>query len=169
MFQSKPSFKGIKIKFQDIADSLKVDIPDIDTTRPQQIVSTGLFTLPINIKSLDILKNIKPDFEKISILCKKFNIGSFHLFSFETIDEDSIYHARNFAPLYGVKEDPVTGTANGAISSYLIKNKIIEKTKFVCEQGDFIGRPGRVFIDIQGSIIKVGGQAIIVKEKNIEV
>lgn len=66
-----------------------------------------------------------------------------------------MYHARNFAPVYGVNEDPVTGTANGAVSSYLVKHKIIGKNNFICEQGDIIGRPGRVFVEIRNDEIKL--------------
>jgi len=61
-----------------------------------------------------------------------------NVFTFDTIDEDSAYHARVFAPLYGVNEDPVTGTANGAVSSYLVKNGIIKKNKFVWNKETFL-------------------------------
>jgi len=96
-------------------------------------------------------------------------LGSFHVFTFETIEKTSVYHARNFAPCYGINEDPVTGTANGAVSSYLVKNGIIKEKKLVCEQGDIIGRPGRVFVEIESDVVRVGGKAKLVEEKEIEV
>ena len=99
----------------------------------------------------------------------RFKIGSFHLFTFDTVESDSVYHARNFAPVYGVNEDPVTGTANGAVCSYLIKNKIIKNRNLICEQGDIIGRPGRVFVEIDREGVKVGGKARVVEEKEISV
>ena len=79
-----------------------------------------------------------------------------------------MYHARNFAPIYGVNEDPVTGTANGAVCGYLLKNRIIQENNLLCEQGDIMGRPGRVFVEINKNVVKVGGRAKIVEEKEIK-
>jgi len=168
MHQGKPVLKDVDFDFSEIADSLNISVNKIDTSLPKQIVSTGLFTLPVCVKSYDILKNIKPDFDKVEQICKKIDSGSFFVFTFETLESKSAYHARCFCPLYGVKEDPVTGTANGAVSFYLFKNKIINDSSLVCEQGDIIGRPGRVFVEIKDDVVKVGGKALIVEERQIE-
>ncbi|MDH7506706.1 MAG: PhzF family phenazine biosynthesis protein [Candidatus Thermoplasmatota archaeon] len=168
MTQSKPILKDIYLDILSISDTLRISKENIDDSLPKQIVSTGLFTLPICIKSLDILKKIKPDFEKIKKICNELGVGSFHLFTFETIENTSVYHARNFAPIYGVNEDPVTGTANGAVCFYLLKNRIIQENNLLCEQGDIIGRPGRVFVEINKNIVKVGGKAKVVEEKEIK-
>jgi len=169
MTQDKIKLKDIQLDISEIAESLNIDISEIDRSLPNQIVSTGLYTLPVCIKSYDILKGIRPNFEKVKQLCKKLGTGSFHLFCFDTVDSDSVYHSRNFAPLYGVNEDPVTGTANGAVCGYLLKNKFLKENKLVCEQGDIIGRPGRVHVEIFNDIVKVGGIAKIVEEKQIDI
>ena len=169
MTQATPRYKDICLDISILADSLNISVDEIDNSLPKQIVSTGLFTLPLCVKSFDILKAINPDFEKIKKLCIRFGVGSFHLFTFDTIESDSIYHARNFAPVYGVNEDPVTGTANGAVCSYLIKNKIVKDRNLICEQGDIMGRPGRVFVEIEREGVKVGGRAKIVEEIEISV
>lgn len=168
MTQRKPIYKDIYFDISKVADSLNISVEDIDDSLPKQIVSTGLFTLPLCIKSFDVLKTIKPNFEKIKDICKRLGVGSFHLFTFDTVEPGSTYHARNFCPLYGINEDPVTGTANGAVSSYLIKNGIINDRKLICEQGDVMGRPGRVFVEVDVDVVKVGGRAIIVEEREIE-
>ncbi len=167
MTQKKPILKDIYLDIYEIADSLKISIDKIDESLPKQSASTGLFTLPICVESFKTLKSIKPDFEKIKKICNKLNVGSFHLFTFQTLEPRSVYHARNFAPFYGINEDPVTGTANGAVCSYLLMNKIIHKSNLICEQGDIIGRPGRVFVEINKNAINVGGKARIVQEKEI--
>lgn len=169
MSQQKPILKGIHLDYKKIANALNIDVSQIDNSFPEQIVSTGLFTLPVCIKSFEVLKSMKPDFSKILMICKQLNVGSFHVFTFDTLDKESTYHARNFAPLYGINEDPVTGTANGAVSSYLVKNKIVDSKKLICEQGDIIGRAGRVFVEIDNNIIKVGGKAKIVGEFEVNV
>jgi len=168
MTQAKPILKDIHLDILKIAESLKTAKENINDSLPKQIVSTGLFTLPICIKSFDILKKIKPDFQKIKKICNDLGIGSFHLFTFETLEHASVYHARNFAPIYGVNEDPVTGTANGAVCGYLLKNRIIQENNLLCEQGDIMGRPGRVFVEINKNVVKVGGRAKIVEEKEIK-
>jgi len=169
MTQTTPRYKDIFLDISILADSLNISVDEIDDSLPKQIVSTGLFTLPLCVKSFDILKAITPDFEKIKKLCNRFGVGSFHLFTFDTIEPNSTYHARNFAPVYGVNEDPVTGTANGAVCSYLIKNKIVKDRNLICEQGDTMGRPGRVFVEIDRDGVKVGGKARVVEEREISV
>jgi PhzF family phenazine biosynthesis protein len=167
MYQEKAILKDIYLDISEIASSLKIPIDFLDNSLPKQSVSTGLFTLPICVKSFKIMKSIKPHFEKIIKICEKINVGSFHIFTFQTLESRSVYHARNFAPFYGINEDPVTGTANGAVCSYLFYNRIIQENSLVCEQGDIIGRPGRVFVELNKNTIKVGGRARIVKNKEI--
>ena len=46
----------------------------------------------------------------------------------------------------------------------MLKNKIIREKEFICEQGDIIGRQGRVFIDVGEDYVYVGGRAKFVSE-----
>jgi PhzF family phenazine biosynthesis protein len=169
MTQREPIYKNIHIDISYIADALRLEQTDIDKSLPPQIVSTGLFTMPVCVKSFDVLQNIRPDFLQVKKICNQIGVGSFHVFSFETIEPDSVYHARNFAPVYGINEDPVTGTANGAVCSYLKKHKRVTNNQMICEQGDFIGRPGRVFVEIHKEAVIVGGKAKITQESEIQV
>ncbi|RLF32420.1 MAG: PhzF family phenazine biosynthesis protein [Thermoplasmata archaeon] len=169
MTQGKPTLKDIYLDISEIAASLNIKTDEIDSSLPLQVVSTGLFTLPVCVKSFSVLKFMKPDFEKVKNICNKIGVGSFHVFTFDTLEPDSLYHARNFAPFYGVNEDPVTGTANGAVCNYLLENNIIKDKKMICEQGDVIGRPGRVFVEIVDDMVRVGGRARIVQNIEIKV
>ena len=165
MIQKKPVLRNINLDYSEIADSLNISKISINEKLPKQIVTTGLYTLPICIDSFNIMKKIRPNFKKIKDICNNYNVGSIHIFTFDTIESDSIYHARNFAPLYGVNEDPVTGTANGAVCSYLLLNKIISKKELICEQGDIIKRSGRVYVNLKNNKVRVGGKAKFVEEK----
>ena len=169
MIQKKPVLRNINLDYSEIADSLNISKISINEKLPKQIVTTGLYTLPICIDSFNIMKKIRPNFKKIKDICNKYNVGSIHIFTFDTIESDSIYHARNFAPLYGVNEDPVTGTANGAVCSYLLLNKIISKKELICEQGDIIKRSGRVYVNLKNNKVRVGGKAKFVEERNFYV
>ncbi len=164
MEQSNLVLKDVDYDISKISEALNIDADEIDTYLPLQKVSTGLFTLPICISNFDTLKDMKPDFDKVKKVCSKIDVGSFHVFTFDTIENDSLYHARCFAPVYGINEDPVTGTANGAVCSYLVKNNIVEGNKFICEQGDTIGRRGRLNVNIEEGKTLVGGEAKIVEE-----
>jgi PhzF family phenazine biosynthesis protein len=95
---------------------------------------------------------MNPNFTKVEEICKKLGVGSVFPFTFETIDPKCVVHARCFAPLYGVNEDPVTGTVSGALGTYLVKHeeiKVFPITSFILEQEYEIDRPGKVFIQIK--------------------
>ena len=167
MIQKTPILKDIRYKIDDVAMILGIPVEAIDASLPQQKVSTGLFTLPICLHSRHTLDRLSPDFNQIRMFCEKHSIGSWHVFTFKAKEKTSIYHARNFAPLYGINEDPVTGTANGAVTYFLYHHKLISTKTHICEQGDIIHRPGRVQVDLTDNQVKVGGTAYLVEEVTI--
>jgi PhzF family phenazine biosynthesis protein len=174
MNQCNPEFYE-KLDKKEIAETLNINIDDIMDDLPIQIVSTGLKDILIPIKSLETLYKIKPNFDKISRVSKKYNVTGYHLFTLETKFE-SIAHCRNFAPLYGIPEEAATGTSNGALSCYLYNYKIIlEKNikNLVFEQGYSMKKPSNILIDLitcDNKIIevKVGGAALNIEKKKIK-
>jgi len=164
MTQGKPVLKNVNLDLPLLADALKISIHDINTSLPSQIVSTGLFTLPLCVNSFEVLRTMTPDFKKIKDLCLRYKVGSIHVFTFHPLEKTSVYHARNFAPPYGINEDPVTGTANGAVCWYLHTQNLLKTNSVICEQGDIIGRPGRVVVEITSDTVKVGGRATLYKK-----
>jgi len=160
MEQAKPVFRDVNIDKSRIADALGIKVGEIGDL-PIEAVSTGLFSLNVPIEHIETMEKIKPDFEKVKELCKSSGVGSIFAFTFETLNEDSFVHARCFAPLYGINEDPVTGTANGALGAYLKKHGLLKSMIYKSEQGYEIGRDGTVFVDVSGDKVKVGGKAYI--------
>ncbi len=170
MTQAKPKLKDNTISINEVAKALRIDEKEIlDTKLPLQIASTGLPFLIIPLRRLSTLLNLKPNLLKIHDISSNLNVTGFHIFTFETVDKDSTVHTRCFAPYVGVNEDPVTGTANGALGAYLVQNRIIEVkepyTTIISEQGYAMKRPGKVHVKIevqQGRIerVKVGGRAV---------
>lgn len=167
MEQLEPVFKEVEINKEEIAESLGIEENKIEDL-PIEAVSTGLFSLNIPIKDLETMQKMKPKFNKIKEICLKLGVGSFFAFTFETIDKSCFIHARCFAPLYGVNEDPVTGTANAALAAYLKKNNLLEKNEYKAEQGYELGREGIIWIKINDKI-KIGGEAHIVMKGKIEI
>jgi PhzF family phenazine biosynthesis protein len=70
MIQTTPIIKDLSYSYKEIASILNIKSTDIDTSLPKQMVSTGLFTLPICIRSFNTLKKIKPDYTKIKSFCQ---------------------------------------------------------------------------------------------------
>lgn len=168
MKQTSPIFKDVTYDSQMLADMLNIPVEKVLDNYPKQRVSTGLYTLPVCVDSLHTLEKMKPDFHRIKKYCATLKVGSIHVFSFETYDPHSVYHARNFAPLYGINEDPVTGTANGAVCSYLHHHHIISDQNLICEQGDIIGKKGRVQVNLQNDEVWVGGKALVKEQITLD-
>ena len=148
----------------------------ISTDLPLQIVSTGLRDVFIPIKSLKELDNIQPDFEKISKISKKYKVIGYHLFTLES-KFGSTAHCRNFAPLYGINEESATGTSSAALGCYLFKyGKISKKeaNRLVFEQGYSMKKPSEIVVTLkiqndQIKEVKVGGVALVIKEKELSI
>jgi len=175
MDQNPPKFFD-KIDKKPIAESLNISTEIIMDDLPIQIVSTGLKDIFIPIKSLSQLTQIKPDFEKVKDISKKFDVIGYHLFALET-KFGSTAHCRNLAPLYDIDEEAATGTSSGALSCYIYKyGKITESqiNDLIFEQGYSMNRPSeiRAKLDIHGTEItrvRVGGIASNIKRIEVEI
>jgi PhzF family phenazine biosynthesis protein len=134
-----------------LLDALKIKEDELDLNYPI-MRETNLDYLFVPVNGLDVLKNIDYDYSKLEKFCGKYNFPGVCLFTTETFDKDSEAHSRFFAPLYGVREDPVTGSAQGPLGAYLLINGILEfsgsEVNIKSEQGDIMGRPGRLIINL---------------------
>ncbi|MGD8866124.1 MAG: PhzF family phenazine biosynthesis protein [Gemmatimonadales bacterium] len=78
--------------------------------------------------------------------------AAFAFYTHETVDADSDWHLRFFAPFHGVDEDVVTGSAQGPMGVVHLLDRGIEPsdgwTELKGEQGDLLGRPGRVGVRV---------------------
>lgn len=169
MSQPLPKFGVIEKDYDLIASLLSLTKEELNLNFPIQSVSCGNNFLFVPLRNLaDMHKiNIKVDLLK-SVRNK---IGSTEIFVFadETIYGESDFHCRMFAPLFGIYEDPATGSAAGPFGCYLVQNIITRKTEFLCEQGFEMMRPSFLKIKIEGSKdnitgVKVSGDAVIVCE-----
>jgi len=87
-----------------------------------------------------------------------------YAFTFDALDADSTLHGRAFVPSLGIAEDPVTGTASGAVGGYLRHVDAFdgdEPDEFRFEQGHFLDRPGRVRVRVEEDGVRVGGRASV--------
>jgi PhzF family phenazine biosynthesis protein len=131
-------------------------------------------TCYINVNNLEVLKNIQPDYNallKIGKIKKEFRI--IVAYTLETFDKNSSAHSRCFAPYYGINEDPVTGSTNGPLLLVLNKLGFLKQPKNIVsvtfEQGDFIGRKGRVGVtfDYLKNELYISGKAVTILKGNL--
>jgi len=175
MNQALPEFLEV-IEKAEIAESLNISVDDFLSDLPIQIMSTGLKDILIPIKNLETLLSMKPDFEKITAVSKKYNVIGYHAFTLET-KFDSTAHCRNFAPLYDIPEESATGTSNGALSCYLFKyGRLSEEKKnnLIFEQGYSMNHPSEIRASLTTKDdeiieVKVGGNASDLKVITIEI
>lgn len=104
---------------------------------------------------------------RLSLDCHVSGVAAFAL-----TDGDPAVHIRCLAPAYGITEDPVTGSANGALPTYLSRFGLLERTgrRYVAKQGMEIGRDGRVHVIAgEDGRTQIGGQATTLITGEIEV
>ncbi|MBD3406731.1 MAG: PhzF family phenazine biosynthesis isomerase [Candidatus Lokiarchaeota archaeon] len=156
---------------KDYAEALGLTLADFSSINPIQTVSTGTPHLMIPVSTQRALENIRPDWIKLQELGEDADYVSLQVFTDEVRDVTSDFQARHFAPQLGVDEDPVSGSGAGAMAGYILRYGLMDisvpVTSIVVEQGHYVGRPGRVFVEVTGeqnkiSQIRVGGTAVII-------
>lgn len=167
MKQNEPEFMDV-INQDRIAPVLNIDKEDIDERFPVQEVSTGLPFIIVPIKNLSAVKKAKVDAAGYYELIQQTTAKAVFIFSPETYCDENNINARMFADYYGIHEDPATGSANGCLAAYLVKNRYFgaDKINVRVEQGYEIGRPSLLHLRAEekgGNIeIHVGGGVIMV-------
>lgn len=164
-----------------------------------EMISTGLPDIMMPVADRKQLESISPDFPALTELSKKYNVVGVHAFTldggqFRPVKEDGksisgstdsdpavTAFCRNFAPLYDIDEEAATGTSNGALTYYLMRNELVVPAHS-CDmatgkcgtfadccfiQGEAMGRPSAICSRTDGEKIQVGGSAVILAEGNI--
>lgn len=136
------------------------------------IISTGLKDIILEVKDLDILKAMNIKKEEMANFCIKNKLIGMHVVSRETIEKDSDFACRNFAPAVGIDEESATGTSNASLIYYMIKNYDMDREKvYKIEQGYFMGLPSIIYVRIvkekEGTKIFVGGNVSLIEEQEL--
>lgn len=162
-----------KREIEKLAKALGLQFADLNNSSelPIAVVSTGIKSMAVPLRSLAALERIKINSSLLSdIYLARGAIGCY-AFALETIEKTSRVHARFFAPDDGINEDAATGSAAGALSGYLVHHGTVEThekiARFTIEQGDFMKRPSRIYAEVTGmkgnvERVKIGGRAVIV-------
>ncbi|MBK7630679.1 MAG: PhzF family phenazine biosynthesis protein [Ignavibacteriales bacterium] len=156
-------FDGCKEEILNALGINRVDVSDL----PFILLDNGYLFIFVN--TLNSLFHIKPDFKLLTELSEnKKEFFDIAVFTTETIEDNSSAHLRFFAPYHGIDEDPVTGSACGPLLLVLIKlgliNNYVNDTPMTIEQGDVLGRKGRVDVNFNSNKneLTISGNAITV-------
>jgi PhzF family phenazine biosynthesis protein len=73
-------------------------------------------------------------------------------------DGDTACEVRAFCPGLGITEDPVTGSLNAGIGQWLAGRAL--PASYVAAQGTALGRAGRVHVERDGDVVRIGGDTV---------
>ena len=146
-------------------------------THPPQVASVGLPFIMVQLKDRDTLQRARINSGAFDALAAEGVIPDVHMYvRAERKHGDFDIHARMFAPLDGVPEDPATGSANCALAAMLTHYDPTPSGTFRyrISQGVEIGRPSILEARIEkrdGALISahIGGGSVLVSEGWIEV
>lgn len=164
MSQNAPEFGEIIAK-EEIAEAFGITEDEIRDDFPCEWVSTGLEAVLIPLKSRESLKKViwnKETFKAYIGRHPKCNCN--HLFFVDM--GDNILHARCL--MEDFVEDPATGSANGDLAGYMIKNRFFDKDEvdYTVIQGEDMGRKSIITVhakyDKYDWLIEVGGSCKMV-------
>jgi len=150
---------------------------------PAAVTATGLPVQPVScgVPYLIVPLATRADVDAATLdpgaydqLGRTSGLGSIaiYLYSAITVEPFATVHARMFAPSIGITEDPATGSAAGALGSYLVHHGVVDvgpMTEITIEQGYEIERPSRILVQVESDddaiqTVKVGGQCVMVVE-----
>ncbi|GLX69997.1 PhzF family phenazine biosynthesis protein [Paenibacillus glycanilyticus] len=163
MKQKQPEF-GAAIDPAVVAGILQIDPEAIDAKYPIRTVSTGLPSVIVPLKTLDVVQRCAIHHGKFERFLKDVADANILVYAPETIHEANDLHVRVFVNDTGYYEDPATGSANGNLASYLLENRVLEKDRIELrvEQGYSVGRDSLLLMDASKSgelfDINIGGK-----------
>jgi PhzF family phenazine biosynthesis protein len=168
----EPALRGVapaREPVEPVLEALGLGAEALGGWAPVARTSEGDLLLPV--AGLHVLKGLVADPGRLAALARERGIRGFALTSRETVEPGSASHSRFFAPHLGIPEDPTTGSLHAALPVWLWEAGVLRASGDVtharAEQGDFMGRPGRLALELhlaggRPARVRVGGEAVTV-------
>lgn len=159
-----------------IAQAIGLDANDIgfDAHVPS-VFSAGLGFTFVPVASLEAIGRAAVNLQHWREAIRPADHPNVYLYTRETVDETHHVHARMFAPLSGIPEDPATGSAAAAFAGVAMKFEKPEDGEHILqiEQGYEMGRPSLInlTLDVRGGALaraSIGGAAVTVMRGTLE-
>jgi PhzF family phenazine biosynthesis protein len=148
-----------------VLDALALSTGDIDTRCPLRIVGGAGTRLMIGVRSTEQLKQLKPDFSRLTTLSAQLGAAGFFVFTLSHAMSGCLTESRMFCPALGIPEDPVSGNAHGLLGTYLVDQKLLAHSgaaaRFTGAQGHHVHRAGRVDVELEFTDGKLDGVWIV--------
>ena len=168
-----------RVSVEQAAASLSLRPEEIATTRhAPQVVSVGLPFLVVEIATREALRRSRPDVAAHEALLPLDGADAVYCYVRESGGARSApttLHARMYAPLDGIVEDPATGSATAAALAYLdqLEERPDGERRWLVHQGVDLGRPSLLLgrtERLHGVVeaVHVGGQCVAVMEGYFE-
>lgn len=163
MRQKKPTFGGTFDRGR-LAKVLGLSVGDIDPKFPIRLVSTGVPFVIVPLRSLKAIKKIKVDQSLLAKLLKETKSTVILMFSPETYSKVNDLNVRVLGLVSNIPEDPATGSGNGCLAAYLVKERYFGKDEvdIRVEQGYEIDRRSLLLLHAKktssGIEVDVGGR-----------
>ena len=169
MKQVAPRF-GRTFAPQVLAPVLSLSESAFNKDLPIQEVTTGLPFMIVPLNTMEDLRKAFIDPRRYKELLAQSDAKGILIFCAPGYNQDQDLAARVFVPCLGVPEDPATGSANGCLMGYLLRNGYRGQTRLqlTVGQGYEIGRPSQLYLrgqKIDGMIeIHVGGKVLLIAQ-----
>ncbi len=155
---------GERFPMQRAAELVGLTPDDLLKDLPAQFVSIGPEFVFVGVRNLQTLQRARLNEAKFRAgVSEGLPFHAVFAFTPQAYSADADFAARVFFDANGVREDPATGSANSGFAAYLHAhlNKPID---VIVEQGFEIGRPSRLYLQADGTRLRVGGRVRAVSE-----
>jgi PhzF family phenazine biosynthesis protein len=160
-----------------VLDALALSSADLDPRCPMRVAGTGSTRLLIGVRGTEQLRNLKPDYNRLTTLSAQLGAAGHFVFTVNSQVPGCLTESRMFCPALGIPEDPVSGNAHGLLGAYLAQFGLVTanggRASFSGAQGQSMHRPGKVDVELEfdGAALSgvwIIGQAVMVFETTIE-
>lgn len=139
------------------------------------VYSAGVPFTFVPVNNLDVMGRTEPQLQHWREAFGENDHPNAFIYCRQTVRQDSGFHARMFAPLMGIPEDPATGAAVAAFAGVVVEfdDPPDGEHRLIIEQGYEMGRPSHIYqeIEIEGGKpfrVRIGGYAVPVMEGTLE-
>lgn len=167
-----PELIGEAPKHDALAAALSVDAKQVGFGRHRpSVFSAGVPFVMVPLGSREAVARATPDMAHWPTTFVGPTPGAAFVYCRETVTENVAFHARMFAPGFGIFEDPATGAAAAALigATVAFDGYHDGDHTLILEQGFEMGRPSLITLglDIENGALKaasVGGGAVVIAQ-----
>lgn len=169
MTQNAPVFAG-EVPAARVAEVM--GLSEADFVGVPQVVSTGLPFCVAAVRDLAAIRRAQLNVSALEAFQRDVRLGDAsvmepYLVTCEGATDSGDTFGRLLLLPPSPREDPFTGSATGCAASYLWRYGLIERPRYVAEQGHDLGRPGQAQVEVLGARdaitgVRVSGRGVIV-------